>query len=285
MEQREYDITYEDLNPTLLFSCILERTATEENYHAHDSVEIVIILEGEGGFHIDGTDYPAKAGDIFILNPGTYHKSLCTGSGRCAVECYLNFTDIAFRDCAPDTFPLFPGGHILHSMNKALSQQITALCSSISNETKNFRAGRDFMLKSYLVQILCLLVRSQQEKPEEDFSPGYVFRSTNKQYIVKRITDYMEEHYREKISLNQIAANMYLSTFYISKIFKSETGDTPINYLIRLRMEKAKELLLKNPGATIQEIADEVGYSDTYHFSKLFKKCCQVPPSYYKKNL
>ena len=62
----------------------------------------------------------------------------------------------------------------------------------------------------------------------------------------------METHYKEKISLDQIAANMYLSSFYISKIFKSETGDTPINYLISLRMQKARELLDENPEQSIQ---------------------------------
>ena len=62
----------------------------------------------------------------------------------------------------------------------------------------------------------------------------------NRKYIVDKIKKYMEEHYREKISLDQIATNMYLSPFYISKLFKSETGDTPINYLINLRMTKAK---------------------------------------------
>lgn len=282
MEQREYDITYEDLNPTLLFAGILERTATEENYHAHDFVELVMILDGEGGFYIDGKNYPTHEGDVFILNPGTYHRSIRTDSSHCATECYLSFTDIAFRGCPPGTFPLFKDNCIVQSMNTALKQKITKLCGSISDEMTSCRPGRDFMLKAYLVQVLCLIIRSQQELPAPASANGYVFRSTNKQYIVKRITDYMEEHYQEKISLDQIAANMYLSTFYISKIFKSETGDTPINYLIRLRMEKAKELLLKYPDATIQEVADAVGYSDTYHFSKLFKKFCSISPSGYR---
>ena len=72
---------------------------------------------------------------------------------------------------------------------------------------------------------------------------------------------YMEENYREKISLEQIAANMYLSSFYIAKIFKSETGDTPINYLIGLRMEKAKEILEAYPEEPVKEVVAAVGYS------------------------
>ena len=75
-----------------------------------------------------------------------------------------------------------------------------------------------------------------------------------------------------------------LSPVYISKIFKSETGETPINYLISLRMEKAGKLLEENPMLSIQKVADEVGYDDAYHFSKLFKKYYGISPVYYKRN-
>ena len=91
--------------------------------------------------------------------------------------------------------------------------------------------------------------------------------------------NYFEDHYSEKISLDQIAENMYLSPFYISKIFKSETGDTPIRHLINIRLEKAKELLEGGCDGSIQEVAASVGYDDAYHFSKLFKKHFGISPS------
>lgn len=94
---------------------------------------------------------------------------------------------------------------------------------------------------------------------------------------------YFPKHYQERISLDQIARNMYLSTFYMSKIFKSETGDTPINYLIGLRMEKARELLVTSPGLSIQNVAEYVGYDDAYHFSKLFKKHFGAAPTKYRR--
>ena len=65
----------------------------------------------------------------------------------------------------------------------------------------------------------------------------------------------------------------------MSKIFKAETGDTPIRYLINIRLEKAKELLENGWEGSIQEVAMEVGYDDAYHFSKLFKKRYGVSPS------
>lgn len=75
---------------------------------------------------------------------------------------------------------------------------------------------------------------------------------------------------------------MYLSPFYISKIFKSETGDAPIRHLINIRLEKAMELLQSGFAGSIQEVAVQVGYEDAYHFSKLFKKRYGIPPSQVK---
>ena len=125
------------------------------------------------------------------------------------------------------------------------------------------------MLKSYLIQMLLLLIREQTEPVK--LQTGYAFESVNKKYVVEQIVSYFEDHYAEKISLDQIAENMYLSPFYISKIFKSETGDTPIRHLINIRLEKAKELLEDGWTGSIQEVAAQVGYDDAYHFSKLFK--------------
>ena len=78
---------------------------------------------------------------------------------------------------------------------------------------------------------------------------------------------------------------MYLSPFYISKIFKSEIGDTPIRHLINIRLEKAKELLESGSGSSIQAVAAMVGYDDAYHFSKLFKKRYGISPSQAKKKI
>lgn len=112
---------------------------------------------------------------------------------------------------------------------------------------------------------------------------GYAFESVNKKYVVEQIVGYFEEHYAERISLDQIAENMYLSPFYISRIFKSETGDTPINHLINIRLKKAMELLQSGFAGSIREVAAQVGYDDAYYFSKLFKKRYGFPPSNVKK--
>ena len=171
---------------------------------------------------------------------------------------------------------------MLLQMPEKMKRDIFKLCMDMTKEWENQNPGRYFMLKAYLIQVLCLIVREIHEEKKGISRDGYVFQSTGKKYVVQQIMKYMEEHYPEKISLEHIATNMYLSSFYISKIFKSETGDTPINYLISLRMEKAKELLDQNPEETVQKVAAAVGYEDAYHFSKVFKKYYGISPLYYK---
>lgn len=106
----------------------------------------------------------------------------------------------------------------------------------------------------------------------------------DKKDIAQQMIYYFEEHYQEEVSLEQVAASMYLSPYYISRIFKSETGEPPIEYLIWLRMEKAKELLENESAKSVQQVAASVGYEDAYHFSKLFKKRYGVSPSQVKKS-
>lgn len=279
MRRQEYDLTYDDLNPTFLFICNLKRTETEDNYHCHEHLEISVVTKGYGTYYIDGKEYPLKAGDLVILNPGTYHKSMVTCPDYCTTEYYIGFTDIHIRDLPPNTLPL-PNGNVVVSMKDGMRQEIYRLCSFMGKEFKTCRPGRYFMLKSYLIQLILLLLRDQQEAKEEP--DGCIFESPNKKYVVKQMIRYFNEHYHEKISLDQIAKNMYLSTFYLSKIFKAETGDTPINYLIELRMEKARDLMESSPDLSIQTVASMVGYEDAYHFSKLFKKHFGTAPSKYR---
>lgn len=289
MCKTSYDITYSDLNPRFLYSCIQERK-TEGNYHCHDFIELAIILKGKGHFIIDDREYPAPEGTVILLNPGTYHKSLPDpDTEHQSTECYLAFTDVDYVNCPKNHLPLFKNYQITAKLPEVMKKNIFDLCAAIHLESNSCEAGRYFMLKSYLIQVLCLIERFRSQEQTNTLKKGeavrYEFKSINKKYIIQNITHYMEEHYREKISLDQIAANMYLSSYYISKLFKSETGDTPINYLISLRMKKAKELLDADPECTIQSVASSVGYEDAYHFSKLFKKYYGLSPLYYKARL
>lgn len=276
------NIRIEELNPTFLFTWKGTRDVDEDEYHSHDHLELAFILSGVGRYHIEGVIYDVKEGDLLILNPGVRHQALRSEIGDLVTtEFFVGFSDIQLPEYPANFLPVPDGGHIIHTVGE-FKQKIAKLCAAMDAENQVCKEGRYFMLKSYLMQMILLVIREQCET----ISPtgGYSFESVNKKYVVERIVTYFEEHYSEKISLDQIAENMYLSPFYISKIFKSEIGDTPIRYLINIRLEKAKSLLESDSTGSIQEIAALVGYDDAYHFSKLFKKHYGVSPSQVRKS-
>lgn len=271
----------EDLNPTFLFTWKGTRYKQEENYHSHDFPELAFVLSGNGRYRIENNIYDVSEGDLIMLNPGVKHQALAIeGNDTPATEFFVGFTDIQIKGLPGNFLPLPDGEIILHTTGE-MRQKLFKICASMVAENEVCREGRYFMLKSYLMQMLLLVIREQCEPMTSN--TGCSFESVNKKYVVEQIVSYFEDHYSEKISLDQIAENMYLSPFYISKIFKSETGDTPIRHLINIRLEKAHELLENGWGGSIQEVAASVGYDDAYHFSKLFKKRYGVSPSQVKK--
>lgn len=278
-ERQEHFI--DDLNPTFLFTWKGTRYSTEDSYHSHDFPEMAFVLSGSGRYRIEDCLYEVTEGDLIVINPGMRHQAIMLeGSDTPTTEFFVGFSDIFLKGQPKNYLPLPGDSPILHTTGE-LRQKLFKICSSMEAENAVCREGRYFMLKAYLMQMLLLVVREQCEPMENN--SGYAFESVNKKYVVEQIVNYFEDHYSEKISLDQIAENMYLSPFYISKIFKSETGDTPIRHLINIRLEKAKELLESGWGGSIQEAAARVGYDDAYHFSKLFKKRYGVSPSQVKK--
>lgn len=275
----KYDISDRDFNPTIFFACksVMNK---ETEYHDHDFAEITYILSGRGNYYIDGNTYQVQKGDVLIHNPGSKHCNIILESEEPMVEFCAGFTDFQINNMPPNSI-VFRDGKPIMKTSGLLRKEITRHCYEMVSENDGFQLGKYFMLKTHLIQILLLMIRSISEPL--DIQKGYNFETYSRNYAVKRIITYLNENYENKISLDQIAHNMYLSPVYISKIFKEETGDSPINYLINIRLEKAKDILSKGECGSIKEVANRVGYEDVYHFSKLFKKHFGLTPSDYKK--
>lgn len=269
-----------EFDPTFLYFLKVTRTTDSPRYDSHDYAEIVFILSGEGKYHVGDQIYDTSEGDIILINQGVKHQSICCNPENPATEASIGFCDIQLENLGVNEMPIPKEGPVICTQGE-LRQKLFKIYTSVDVENAVYRVGKSFMLKSYLVQVLLLLLREQTEPVE--IKTGYSFKSVNKKYIVEKIMEYFEDHYAEKISLDQIADNMYLSTVYISKIFKSETGNTPIRHLIDIRLDKAKETLENGWDGSIQEVAMLVGYEDVYHFSKMFKKKYGVSPSRVQK--
>lgn len=101
--------------------------------------------------------------------------------------------------------------------------------------------------------------------------------------LVSELQKYIKEHYYEDISLEEIAREVFFMNFcYLSRIFKAETGDTFSNALLKIRMEKAKKLLMEKD-IPITQVAALTGYNNTAYFAKIFKKYYGKTPGDYKK--
>lgn len=274
----------EELNPTFLFTWTGTReSGKDEEYHSHDIVEMAFVMSGTGRYRADGEVFSIREGDLLIFNPGVKHQALyCPDAEIHATEFFVGFSDVQFQGIPMNTMPLPDGALLLHTTGE-LRRKLYRIITLMQEEKAVYRQGRYFMMKAYLMQMILLVIREQCEPVE--LSKGRAFESASKKYVVEQIISYFEDHYSEKISLDQIAENMYLSPFYISKIFKSETGDTPIRRLIDIRLEKAMELLEDGWQGSIQEVAAKVGYDDAYHFSKLFKKRYGISPSQARKKV
>jgi len=102
--------------------------------------------------------------------------------------------------------------------------------------------------------------------------------------MIRRAKGYIAGHYRDPVGLDEIARTMHVSTFYFCKMFKKATGLTFTDYLGRIRVEKAKNLLL-NPHLRVSEIAYTVGFQSLTHFNRVFRKLTGESPTDFREKL
>ncbi|WP_455616162.1 response regulator [Eisenbergiella sp.] len=119
--------------------------------------------------------------------------------------------------------------------------------------------------------------------PEQDREAGET-DSPASCFIVKNALAYIEENYREKLKLSDVADQIYVSQWHLSKLLNKHTGQNFSEILNNIRIEKAKELL-KDPSLRIGDIAEEVGFLDMAHFSRVFKKQAGISANEYRNTI
>jgi two-component system, response regulator YesN len=110
------------------------------------------------------------------------------------------------------------------------------------------------------------------------------FTQNEEKNNMQKIEEYLRSHFQEDITLQDIAERFFLNRDYISRKFKQEFNETITDYLTKIRIETAKELL-GNPTKKIYEIAYQVGYQNEKYFSKVFKKQTRVTPNEYRNSI
>ena len=117
----------------------------------------------------------------------------------------------------------------------------------------------------------------QQADPQRAFSDSFT------PHDFHRVLDYIADHFNEGITVDDLAEQAAISTFHFSRLFKKTIGETPYQFLVAYRVERAKGLLAK-PDIPLIDIALACGFSDQAHFSRMFKKSTGQSPKVWRGN-
>ncbi len=261
--------------PSVLGGALIQPPPGERFYfplHQHENCsEMLLIVEGQGEFQVDGKAYTAMEGSLLIYNRGIWHEERSIGDRFKAV--YVGYTGLRIRGLPPDYLsgPEQPaclelGEHYLPI--KQLLYETVAEWHSPLPESGTVANG----LLGALTGRLARLLHYSEE--------ALVKRRPGKE-VVQQARRYMEENYPSDVSLTILAKLTHMNAYHLIHLFKQETGMSPIQYLLRYRMEVAKQILATTTLPMV-DIAEKVGYKSETYFQNLFKKTTGISPGKYR---
>lgn len=225
---------------------------------------IVLVTQGRLVYELNTTTETLSRGDILLIAPGTYRTGL-SGSypphQKYSAHFLLKMSD--HRVPAPAIGS--KGYEIFKPRNfEYLRQRFSLLYQTWrSRSSYHYYSGNGIALE---------LLGSALQELEEKSIPYH------KLEIVKKIENYISQHYKEEIKIETLAALVHRTPNYISSIFKEVTGQTIIEYIHRFRISTARDLLLHSD-LNIAEISNFLGFCDPSYFNRIFKKNMGQAPS------
>lgn len=271
------------LIPYSLYHCHIPEYYPSVPMHWHEEFEIDYILEGEGQIHMDNEIFPAKKGDLFLIPPNTLHAAFCPVGGLLHYEALVFHHGLLGsaskdRSSAACIYPVMNGTlgllhHIedLPTNHPALNDCILqALDCAAENHPLS-----DLLLKSELLRLFYLL-----EKDPAFLRPG--LSGGNSSDLIRPALVYIEEHYREEITIDTLADCCSISPSYFMSSFKKIAGTGAIEHLTQLRIMKVCEELLLSSGS-VSEIAFHNGFDNLSNFNRQFQKHVGTTPRRYRE--
>lgn len=241
--------------------------------HSHELfIELVLMTGGHAAFTIGGEAYTVKTGDLILFDRGIEHEELYPqhAGGETYYCAALRLFAPEKETRAAERIRQQP---VLHT--GVLYKRMAALMEGIYSECRDARGGAAQVCEGYLrvisVYLLRLLGLAEAGGKEKSASP-----------IIREVKSYIDAHFTESLQLKDIAGAHYISRFYLSHIFKEETGYSPIHYLIGRRIEEARRLLADTQ-MSIQDIALCVGYDNPSHFNSLFRRTTGMSAAAYRR--
>ena len=247
--------------------CGKYRQNWETTPHTHTFFQLILITNGEGQIPLEDAVLEVKPGHAVLIRPGESHAVLCSPDAS------MQLLDVKFSVNDPTFF------EAVNRLENHLVPQDFPWCvhcfESIIRESQNHEQYYYPLICNNLYELLVRLLRGQAGEPavaSHDLPPlgGQPFISKYHGVDVEALMQYIYFNYASIITLDDLAEAANINKTTLISLFKELYGTTPIRYINRLRMQKAKELL-SNTDTSISEIAELIGFQSIHYFSRYFK--------------
>lgn len=248
---------------TKIFDPIWKRAHTPRN------CELMHVLRGRVNVVVAGARCAAGPGDTLLVPAGVPHRDDFDIAQE--LEVFLLYFQWAPHR---EFFARVPP-RLIQSLPASRKVEISRIVERLRDGHVGHVGLDQFVAATRLHTILALLLReAEQGAPREMESPGRCRRCA----LMLEAKTFLQQHYSEPISLEQIARALGVSAFHLSHVFSEESDFTLFDYLTRLRMEKARELLTDGR-LKISAAARAVGYENSNYFAKAFRRYFGFLPS------
>lgn len=233
--------------------------------HYHDIYQILYVLNGEGTIIIDDQPYELSKDKLILIVPNSAHAIQARSKLTVLV---LAFSESAFGITVnKGLLNYMEGKSQFYELDSLSASEIRQLLRKMLFEQTDYDALCKVASPIYLMEILLILVRLQ--KTENPYDANDI-RSL-------RIKEYINKNYFENITAETLSAKFGLSIRYMNDIFKGKYQNTPLQYLQKVRINRAKELLLETDKDVVS-ICFEVGYETVSSFYRTFNNLVGTTP-------
>lgn len=257
-----------------------QRNHIMPNNHFHSSYEVYYLLEGERLFFIKDRTVVLKAGDLMILHPNVLHRT-ANGNQPQHEKIILNFKE-EFLSASKGRFfetlhPQFQNDYVVISFPLQNKMYVEDLLQRIVEEAKEKKSIYETVIQTLIIQLLIYCSRFMEEydsKPLEYINPMHE--------RISEVVRYINEHYKNELTLPYVADRFYVSPYYLSRAFKEVTGFNFVEYVNSVRIKEAIALL-EETDLKVYLIAAKTGYGSITHFERVFKEITGRTPLYFRK--
>lgn len=240
--------------------------------HRHEhNMELLFIADGQSDYEIDGKSYRARAGDIVLFHPNVWHEEHSL-SDHPFTFYYVGFHSLQIKGLPPNWLTEAEEAPIFSAL--ARYDRIKSLFDQLMDEADAGWNGSLSGVQSLLELLLLEVHRTLRMPMARKRSFAHV--------AIAQIRRIMEERYYESLTIRELADAVYTSPSYVSHLFREHVGESPIQFLIRLRVSAAKRYL-STTDLSLEQIAERVGYGSPTSFQNVFKKTTGLTPGRYRK--